>query len=83
VVDLNLHMQEYKTTGQQQAEPTPVTAPRFDPRRIYTILVLAPLVYAVIRYLPPLAFSGVVCWRGDLPSSNSTEYVSVAGTSSG
>ena len=66
MADLNLHMQEYKTTGQQQAEPTPVTASRFDPRRIYTILVLAPLVYAVIRYLPPLAFSGVVVLAGGL-----------------
>jgi phosphatidate cytidylyltransferase len=59
-------MQEYKTAGQQQAEPTPVTAPRFDPRRIYTILVLAPLLYVVIRYLPPLAFSGVVVLAGAL-----------------
>jgi phosphatidate cytidylyltransferase len=59
-------MQEYKTTGQQQAEPTPTAAPRFDPRRIYTILVLAPLVYAVIRYLPPLAFSGFVVLAGGL-----------------
>lgn len=59
-------MQEYKTAGQQQAEPTPVTASRFDPRRIYTILVLAPLLYVVIRYLPPLAFSGVVVLAGAL-----------------
>ncbi|MGH7217069.1 MAG: phosphatidate cytidylyltransferase [Nitrospiraceae bacterium] len=59
-------MQEYKTTGQQQAEPAPATASRFDPRRIYTILVLAPLVYAVIRYLPPLAFSGAVVLAGGL-----------------
>jgi phosphatidate cytidylyltransferase len=59
-------MQEYKATGQQQAEPTPVTASRFDPRRIYTILVLAPLLYAVIRYSPPLAFSGVVVLAGGL-----------------
>ncbi len=66
MADLNLHMQEYKTTGQQQAEPTPVTASRFDPRRIYTILVLAPLLYAAIRYLPPLAFSGVVVLAGAL-----------------
>jgi phosphatidate cytidylyltransferase len=66
VIDLNLPMQEYKTPGQQQAEPTPVTASRFDPRRIYTILVLAPLLYAVIRYLPPLAFSGVVALAGAL-----------------
>lgn len=66
MADLNLHMQEYKATGQQQAEPTPVTASRFDPRRIYTILVLAPLLYAVIRYSPPLAFSGVVVLAGGL-----------------
>ena len=59
-------MQEYKTTGQQQAEPVPAAASRFDPRRIYTILVLAPLVYAVIRYLPPLAFSGAVMLAGGL-----------------
>ena len=66
MVDLNLPMQEYKTTGQQQAEPTPAAAPRFDPRRIYTILILAPLVYAVIRYLPPLVFSSVVVLAGAL-----------------
>ena len=66
MADLNLHMQEYKTDGQQQTEPTPVTASRFDPRRIYTILVLAPLLYAVIRYTPPLAFSGVVVLAGGL-----------------
>jgi phosphatidate cytidylyltransferase len=66
VVDLNLPMQEYKTAGQQQAEPAPTAASRFDPRRIYTILVLAPLLYAVIRYLPPLAFSGVVVLAGGL-----------------
>jgi len=59
-------MQEYKTDGQQQTEPTPVTASRFDPRRIYTILVLAPLLYAVIRFTPPLAFSGVVVLAGGL-----------------
>jgi len=66
VADLNRHMQEYKTDGQQQTEPTPVTASRFDPRRIYTILVLAPLLYAVIRYTPPLAFSSVVVLAGGL-----------------
>ena len=59
-------MQEFKTTSQQQAEPTAATASRFDPRRIYTILVLAPLVYAVIRYLPPLAFTGIVVLAGAL-----------------
>ncbi|HSQ91545.1 MAG TPA: phosphatidate cytidylyltransferase [Nitrospiraceae bacterium] len=64
MADLNLQMQEYKTTGEQQAEPA--AASRFDPRRIYTILVLAPLVYAATRYLPPLAFSGVVVLAGAL-----------------
>src|SRR5215510_7371335 len=59
-------MQEYKTTGQQQAEPVPTAAARFDPRRIYTILVLAPLVYGVTRYLPPLAFSSIVVLAGGL-----------------
>ena len=29
---------------------------RFDLRRVYTAVVLAPLIYAVIRYLPPIAF---------------------------
>ena len=66
MVDLNLHMQEYKTTGQQQAEPAPAAVSRFDPRRIYTILVLAPLVYAIIRYLPPIAFSVAVVLAGAL-----------------
>ena len=83
MVDLNLPMQEYKTAGQQQAEPTSTAAPRFDPRRIYTILVLAPLLYAVIRYLPPLAFSGVVILGGVSPSLSSTGYVSAIAATSG
>ena len=65
MVDLNLQMQT-TNTGQQPTHPTPVAAARFDPRRIYTVLVLAPLLYAVIRYLPPLAFSGVVVLAGTL-----------------
>lgn len=66
MVDLNLPMQQYKAAGQQQAEPSPTATPRFDLRRIYTVLVLAPLLYAVIRYLPPLAFSVVVSLAGGL-----------------
>ena len=65
MVDLNLQMQT-TNTGQQPTHPTPVAAARFDPRRIYTVLVLAPLLYAVIRYLPPLVFSGVVGLAGVL-----------------
>jgi len=59
-------MQDYTPPGQQQAESASKVASRFDPRRIYTILVLAPLLYAVIRYLPPLAFSGIVVLAGAL-----------------
>ena len=66
MVDLNLPMQEFKTAGQQQAEPPPKAVSRFDPRRIYTILVLAPILYAIIRYLPPFAFSCVVVLAGGL-----------------
>lgn len=66
MVDINLHMQKEDAAGQRTAEPAPVAASRFDPRRIYTVLVLAPLLYAVIRYLPPFAFSGVVVLAGAL-----------------
>ena len=59
-------MQESNAADQQTAEPVPAVASRFDPRRIYTVLALAPLLYAVIRYLPPLAFSGVVVLAGSL-----------------
>lgn len=66
MIDRNLSMQDDNIAGQQQAEPAHKAAPRFDPRRIYTILVLAPLLYAAIRYLPPLAFSGLVALAGGL-----------------
>lgn len=66
MADLNLHMQKENTADPRKAEPALGTASRFDPRRIYTVLVLAPLLYAVIRYLPPLAFSGVVVLAGAL-----------------
>lgn len=59
-------MQDAKTAGQKPATHTPAAAGRFDPRRIYTVLVLAPLLYAVIRYLPPLVFSCVVILAGAL-----------------
>ena len=42
--------------GNRAAAPVaPVSAParRFDARRVYTALVGIPLVYAIIRYLPP------------------------------
>lgn len=33
-------------------------------QRVYTTLVLAPILYAIIRYLPPLAFLGLVLFAG-------------------
>lgn len=41
--------------NQATAPAAPVSAPvrRFDARRVYTALIGIPLVYAVIRYLPP------------------------------
>ncbi|MCX5723165.1 MAG: phosphatidate cytidylyltransferase [Nitrospirae bacterium] len=59
-------MQQQNSTGPQPAAATPAVTARFDPRRIYTVLILAPLLYAVIRYLPPLVFSGVVVLAGAL-----------------
>lgn len=55
-------MQDAQTAGQEPTAPTAA----FDPRRIYTVLVLAPLLYAVIRYLPPLVFSCLVVLAGAL-----------------
>ena len=66
MVDINLHIQETKLAGQEPAEPARTVPSRFDPRRIYTVLVLIPLLYAIIRYLPPLAFSGLVVIAGAL-----------------
>jgi phosphatidate cytidylyltransferase len=42
------------------------TTVRFDARRIYTVLVLIPLLYAAIRYLPPLAFTSLVLGTGSI-----------------
>lgn len=47
-----------------QDTPAQSASPRFDARRVYTVLVLAPLLYAAIRYLPPPAFAGLVLATG-------------------
>ncbi|BFU96309.1 MAG: Phosphatidate cytidylyltransferase [Nitrospira sp.] len=44
----------------------PTVARRFDARRVYTVLVLAPLLYAAIRYFPPFAFTGLVFTVGSI-----------------
>lgn len=53
------HISEYRTADPHQTDTAPV-ATRFDLRRVYTAIALAPLIYAVIRYLPPLAFIALV-----------------------
>ena len=55
-------MLECRTTSHEP--PVRAVVPRFDLRRIYTVLVLAPLVFGVIRYLPPLAFTSLVLAGG-------------------
>jgi phosphatidate cytidylyltransferase len=53
------HISEYRADDRHETDTVPV-ASRFDPRRLYTAVVLAPLIYAVIRYLPPIAFISLV-----------------------
>jgi phosphatidate cytidylyltransferase len=49
------HISEYSADDRHPTGSAPVVA-RFDPRRVYTAVILAPLIYAVIRYLPPITF---------------------------
>jgi phosphatidate cytidylyltransferase len=53
-------------TNQEPAKIVHKTATRFDPRRIYTVLLVVPLLYGAIRYLPPVAFTGLVAVAGCL-----------------
>ncbi len=46
-------MQQPTTADQQPSEQHLLSAPQFDPRRVYTVLAFLPLLYAAIRYLPP------------------------------
>ncbi len=59
-------MLECGTTNPEPAQTVHKTAARFDPRRIYTVLVLAPLLYAAIRFLPAPAFASIVAFAGGL-----------------
>lgn len=43
-----------------------VASPRFDPRRIYTALILVPLLYVIIGHLPAPAFTLLVLLTGGL-----------------
>ena len=57
-------MLECGTTNQEPAKTVHETRARFDPRRIYTVLLVVPLLYGAIRYLPPVAFAGIVALAG-------------------
>jgi len=59
-------MLECGTTNPEPSRTVQKAAARFDPRRIYTVLIVAPLLYAAIRYLPPIAFTCIVALAGGL-----------------
>ena len=59
-------MLECGTTNREPAKTVQKTGTRFDPRRIYTVLLVVPLLYGAIRYLPALAFTGIVAIAGCL-----------------
>lgn len=59
-------MLECGTTNPEPSRTVQKAVARFDPRRIYTVLIVAPLLYAAIRYLPPIAFTCIVALAGGL-----------------
>lgn len=59
-------MLECGTTNREPAQTVRKSRSRFDPRRIYTVLLVVPLLYGAIRYLPPVAFTGIVAFAGCL-----------------
>ncbi len=59
-------MLECGTTNPEPVQAMGKTTARFDPRRVYTVILLAPLLYAAIRYLPAFTFAGIVAIAGGL-----------------
>lgn len=59
-------MLECGTTNQEPAKTVHKAGSRFDPRRIYTVLLVVPLLYGAIRYLPPIVFTGIAVIAGCL-----------------
>lgn len=57
-------MIECRSTNQEPAQTVATVRRRFDPRRVYTVLVVVPLLYAAIRYLPPFLFTGLIVLTG-------------------
>ncbi len=48
------------------AAPPPASSRRFDPRRVYTAVILIPVIYAVIRYLPPWGVTVILLVVGSI-----------------
>ena len=59
-------MFECGTTNREPAKTAHKTGGRLDPRRVYTVLLVVPLLYGAIRYLPPFAFTCIVAIAGCL-----------------
>jgi phosphatidate cytidylyltransferase len=57
-------MLECGTTNHNPAPTAPSARAKFDPRRVYTALLSAPLLYVSVRYLPALALSFVIIGVG-------------------
>lgn len=59
-------MPECRSTNSEAGNTVAVAKRHFDSRRIYTVILLAPLLYGAIRFLPPLAFTCIVAVCGGL-----------------
>jgi phosphatidate cytidylyltransferase len=57
-------MLECRTTNPEPAQTVHKGGTRFDSRRIYTVVLVVPLLYGVIRYLPSVLFTAVVAVAG-------------------
>ncbi len=53
-------------TTAETVRPVATAARRFDSRRVYTVLALAPLLYGAVRYLPPIGLACFVALAGGL-----------------
>jgi phosphatidate cytidylyltransferase len=59
-------MLKCETTNSEPVHTVDKGPARFDTRRVYTVLLVAPLLYATIYYLPPIAFTCIVAVAGTL-----------------
>lgn len=57
-------MQEWETTTPEPVHTVQKAAARFDARRVYTVLIVAPLLYVAICYFPPIAFTCIAAVAG-------------------